>query len=185
MPPDGVSPDGVVTPVKPKVRGRSFFPGGCGLCNGVSQGLHPRSVMLVGQDFADVAYWREVPEAGEVSQGTWSALESMLSAASVDPRHCSFTNALLGVRVHGPIQNPSPGLAFRTYVEASLCCLLKQTRIVRPSVVVSLRKIPSILLGRRFGLTNSLIAPHPDENRNPDWREIDAALTPFHRTGRD
>jgi uracil-DNA glycosylase len=173
MPPDDIYPQGVVAPIKPKLHGRSFFPGGSGSSIGASHPIPPGRVMLVGQDFGTLAYWSEVGTDGESSQGTWSGLQRMLSRAEVVPEACFFTNVLLGVRESGPIDGPSPGLAFPEYVKACTSYLVEQVRIVRPSVVVALGSIPIVLLARKLDLAASLSPPGPNESHNAGWRDID------------
>jgi hypothetical protein len=170
----------MIDPIRPKIFGRAFFPGGYGLFEGVTQSFPVHPIMLVGQDFGTREYWNDVGIASESNQGTWSGLAGMLARARIDPCACFFTNVLLGVRVEGRIDGPSPGLAFEPYVEACANYLVEQIRVVRPSVVVALGKIPSILLSRQFGLTSALGPPSPNDARNPSWHAIDAAIEPFH-----
>lgn len=179
FPPEDIYPPDVVDPIKPKIRGRSFFPGGCGLYDGAGSSLAGNPVMLVGQDFGTREYWNEVGLSGEAAQGTWSGLIRMLAEGNIDPRNCFFTNILLGVRARGPIDGPSPGLACHRYVASCTEYLIEQIRLVRPSVVVTLGKVPSILLACQLGLTSQIEPPCENDARNPTWPQIDADIEPF------
>lgn len=182
LPPDTMYPKELVVPIRPKIRGRSFFPGGCGLYEGSSQAMCRHPIVLVGQDFGNLEYWTDVAECEESRQGTWSGLQRLLSGANIDPRCCFFTNSLLGVRAHGPIDNPSPGLRCPRYVGACMDYLLQQLRTLQPSVVVGLGKVPSILIARLFGVAGTIPAPCEDDSRNANWNEIDRIVTPFQST---
>jgi uracil-DNA glycosylase len=100
----------------------------------------------------------------------------MLARAEVVPEACFFTNVLLGVRESGPIDGPSPGLAFPEYVKACTSYLIEQVRIVRPSVVVALGSIPSVLLARELSLMEF---PPRRKARNVTWKDIDGAGIQF------
>jgi len=173
MPDVNVYPHDVVVPITPKLRGRSFFPGGCGLFGGVAQRLADRPIMLVGQDFGTLDYWNGLNTDDESWQGTWTSLRKMLLEVEVDPRNCFFTNVLLGVRRSGPIDGPSPALRCPDYVSACSEYVKEQVGIVQPSVVVALGKVPTILLARCFGLTSSLSAPTEDDSKNATFEQID------------
>lgn len=180
LPTDDTYPQGVIDPIKPRIHGRSFFPGGCGVFDGAASASPRHPIMLVGQDFGTREYWNTVSSSGESSQGTWAGLIRMLATPDIDPRHCFFTNILLGVRVNGPIDGPSPGLTDHRYVAVCTDYLIEQICLVRPAVVVTLGKIPSILLARRLGITSQLNPPCENDARNPTWPEIDATIDPFH-----
>ena len=179
MPPDSAYPAGVVLRIEPKLRGRSFFPGGCGLYDGVAQPVPERPVMLVGQDFATAEWWASLKGDDEPEDGTWCGLKRMLDEAGVDPRRCFFTNVLLGVRVSDSLIGPSPGLSCDAYIAASLAVWAEQVRILRPCVVVAMGKIPTMLLAHELGLASSLSPPSAKDSRNPGWKKIDRAVELF------
>lgn len=177
MPSSSVYPAGIVEPISPKVHGRSFFPGGCGLFDGAEQPLVKRPVMLVGQDFGTRDYWNELGTNEEPADGTWFGVEKLLAQADIDPRRCFFTNALLGVRVSESMEGPSPGLVSPTYVDACMAFVREQVRILQPSVVVTLGVVPTMLLARELGVALSL--PRPTPSKVLSWGELDAAAEPF------
>lgn len=179
MPSRSAYPSGVVEPITPKVRGRSFFPGGCGLFDGAEQRLPERPVMLVGQDFGTLDYWNGLGTVKEPEDGTWSGLTKLLGATGVDPRSCFMTNALLGVRVSDAIEGPSPGLASAVYIDACMAYVQEQIRIIRPLVVVTLGVVPTMLLARALGIAPTL--PRPTPKKVLQWDELDTAVDPFVR----
>jgi len=177
LPPHSVYPIGIVEPIQPQVRGRSFFPGGCGLFNGAEQPIPERPILLVGQDFGTLEYWRELGTVAEPEDGTWSSLRKLLGGVSIDPRRCFFTNALLGVRVASSIEGPSPGLASAKYVDACMTFLHEQVRIIRPLAVVTLGVVPTMLLARSLQIAPNL--PSPTAKHVLTWKDLDTAVEPF------
>ncbi len=172
MPGSDIYPKGVVHEIRPKVRGRSFFPGGCGLSGGFQATLRSRPIMLVGQDFGNLDYWSTLDaNQDEKLQGTWSGLMRMIQPTGVDLSDCFLSNALLGVRISPEIDGPSPGLDYSEYVGASVEFLLEQIRIVQPSVVVTLGAVPTSLVARKLGLASALRAP--TSKKVAEWKEID------------
>jgi len=79
MPDVNVYPHDVVVPITPKLRGRSFFPGGCGLFGGVAQRLADRPIMLVGQDFGTLDCWNGLNTDNESWQRTSTSLGKLLT----------------------------------------------------------------------------------------------------------
>lgn len=177
MPVNSVYPAGVVEPITPKVRGCSFYPGGCGLFDGAEQPVPERPVMLVGQDFGTLEYWNGLGTEREPEDGTWSGLRKLLASANIDPRRCFFTNALLGVRVAQSMEGPSPGLASAEYVDACMAFIHEQVRILRPVAVVTLGVVPTMLLARALAVAVNL--PRPTPSKILRWEELDAAVEPF------
>jgi len=177
MPPRSVYPVGIVEPIYPKVCGRSFFPGGCGLFDGAEQSIPERPLMLVGQDFGTLKYWQGLGTDREPGDGTWSSLKELLASAGIDPRRCFFTNALLGARAVPPIEGPSPGLISREYVDACSAFVCEQVRTIHPSAVVTLGIVPTVLVARAIGLAPQIGCPMP--NSVPEWKEVDAIVEPF------
>jgi hypothetical protein len=180
MPADDVYPPGVVVPIKPRLRGRSFFPGGSGLFNGAKQPLCARPVMLVAREFGTQSYWNEVGDGDESTEGTWSSLSRMLASTGVDPSSCFFTNVLLGVRASGKGDDALAALAHPVFVDACLAFLLEQIRVVNPAVVVTLGRIPTILAARVLKLADSIPPASAVKHRNASWRQLDAICGPFH-----
>lgn len=191
LPPDDVYPAGVVQAIRPRIKGRSFFPGGCGLAHGHDHPYPHRPIMLVGQDFGTRTYWESLtPDdllRGEPdSSGTWKQIAEWEKRGLVQSQRCFFTNVLCGVRddVADPartIDGPSPGLADPAYVNASVACLLRQIELFQPSIVVGLGCVPVTLLARGLGIVPD-DWPRPRSRRGPaiaTWKEIDSQNLQF------
>jgi hypothetical protein len=188
LPPDDVYPAGVVLPIRPRIKGRSFFPGGCGLAFGLDQPYPHRPIMLVGQDFDNAEGWNEPDEEklqrGEENSPTWQGIAKLQSAGLINLNRCYFTNALLGARISPINTKPSPALNEHGYVEASLDRLESQIKLLRPTVVVALGSVPATLIARRLEVVSrewpNKSAP-PKPTRKAKFTEIDAANLVFRR----
>lgn len=187
LPSISIYPKGVVCAICPKIRGRSFFPGGCGLGLGDQFPFPSRPIMLVGQDFGTRSYWeglaqQQLDDGEPDNEGTWAQIKKWVSLSLLPIERCFFTNALLGVRddVSDPsvkIDGPSPGLDYEPYVSASVNCLMEQILLLRPTVVVALGVTPTTLIARRLNLVSehwpSLKPRRADKMAM--WKQIDTA----------
>lgn len=186
LPPEGLYPSGVVVPIRPTIKGRSFFPGGCGLAIGNGQPYPDHPIMLVGQDF-DAAPsgvrtsgdWLRLDikelQRREEKCPTWKGIQRLSDDGLLDLRRAFFTNALLGARVADNSKGRSPGWGEARYEEASLACLEQQIRLLRPTTVVSLGIESTVLLSRRFGLV-----PLGWDVGDPQWPSADQMKLQFH-----
>lgn len=179
LPPESAYPLREVRPIRPRLPGRSFFPGGCGLAFGGGQPYPARPIMVVGQDFDSSDDWDRLDDAAmqqaEAGSATWRGLGSLGASGLLDLEQAFFTNCLLGCRVAASNTGVSPAIENAGYVDASLACLEAQIRLLRPSVVVALGTLPTCLLARRFGLAPLAWRPAVP----PTWREIDKAGLQF------
>lgn len=179
LPPESVYPLNVCRPISPRLRGRSFFPGGCGLAFGGDQAYPVRPIMLVGQDFDDSGDWNRLDDAelqqAESASATWRGLVALGASGLLELQRVFFTNCLLGCRIAASNTGVSPAIGHRKYVDASLACLGAQIRLLKPSVVVALGTVPTCLLATRFGLASLAWRPAAP----PTWREIDDAGLQF------
>ncbi len=190
LPPTSIYPAGKVVPISPMIRGRSFFPGGCGLSCGAPHRLPVRPIMLVGQDYGTRTYWESLTAddhaLGEPdSTGTWKSLRTWADEGLFAAKRCFFTNALCGVRddVTDPsieICGASPGLGYPDYVSASMTCLLRQIELLQPTVVVGLGCVPVTLLARSLGIVSHRW-PRSDSRSAAiaTWDEIDTKQLQF------
>jgi hypothetical protein len=187
LPPDSVYPDGVIVPIRPKVLGRCFFPGGNGLAQACGS-LPKQPIMLVGQDFGTLSYWNSLGPYevanGEPSSGTWAAIERWIGEGLLNPTRCFFTNVLLGVRddvsdSRRRIDGPSPGLSHGRYVNESVDSLLRQIQMLKPSVVVALGVVPAWLLADRLMRVEQATRSNRRRGRPPRWTELDNAGLQF------
>ncbi|MBL8764088.1 MAG: hypothetical protein JNM07_07455 [Phycisphaerae bacterium] len=179
LPPEEAYPCGVVLPIRPVIRGRSFFPGGCGLAFGNGQPYPDRPIMLVGQDF-DAAPdgvrttddWLRMDVAalqrGEERSPTWRGIQRLADESLLDLERAFFTNALLGVRVAKSNTKRHPAWGHDRFEQHSLDCLSKQIRLLQPTVVVALGVEATVLLARRFGLVATTW-----DAESPRWSAID------------
>lgn len=137
--------------VTPLIAGRAFFPGGCGVYHGVTQSALPaRPLMLFGQDFDTVAGYQAACKAGHESDSpTWRGIEAIFRAHKIDPAACFYTNVLMGARYADSNNGPSSALADAAFVERCVAAACRQIEILRPSVVVALGVVSSVLLGTR------------------------------------
>lgn len=179
LPPEHVYPSGKVVPISPMIKGRSFFPGGCGLAFGGAQPYPSRPIMLVGQDFDaapdgvhTLGDWLNFDVAtlqkGEQRSPTWRGIQQLADDDLLDLDRCYFTNALLGARVGKGNTGRNPGWGHEAYEPVSMNCLMEQIRMLKPTVVVALGVEATVLLARRLGL----VAPTWDAVA-PLWPSID------------
>jgi len=179
LPPESTYPLDVVKPIRPRLHGRSFFPGGCGLAFGDGQPYPARPIMLVGQDFDSADDWDRLDDAAmqqaEAASATWRGISAVAKSGLLDLRRAVFTNCLLGCRVAAGNTGVSPAVGRAHYVEVSLDCLEAQIRLLKPSVVVALGRLPTCLLAQRFRLAPLAWRP----SAPPSWREIDDASLQF------
>lgn len=191
LPPDDVYPAGVVLPIRPRIMGRSFFPGGCGLAYGHDQPYPHRPIMLVGQDFGTRTYWEKLTPDDHVrgepnSSGTWKHIGTWARQGLLPANRCYFTNVLCGIRddVADPsiqIDGESPGLDHPVYLRASVECLLRQIDVLQPSAVVGLGCVPVTLLARGLGIVPDCW-PRSRIRRGAGiatWEEIDSENLQF------
>ena len=109
---DDADPDSVRR-VGEAIDGTGFFPGADGLWRGTEpHGPMPvwfpkDTIMFVGHNFDKVGgYERSLKRGIEVINGpTWRKLREYIACASLMPRECFFTNALMGLQ---PIQARGP-----------------------------------------------------------------------------
>jgi hypothetical protein len=153
------------------VQGRSFFPGGYGLFDGIhGSPLPERPVLVFGQDFGNESCFEDAKQRGfEKLPGTWSGLVAWLMNSDISPSDCFFTNAIMGVRPAGTsIIGPSPALRNQMFVSRCAEFALRQIELLHPSAVVALGTISTGIL------SNSLSLSKAPRRLNRTWREIDA-----------
>lgn len=181
LPNERVYPSGVVHPIRPRLLGRSFFPGGCGLAFGGDQHYPDRPIMLVGQDFDSANDWLQLDDQAlqqaERISPTWRRLDDLHSQGMLDLRRVFVTNALLGARIAKSNTGRSPAWSFEQYVRASFECLERQITLLGPTVVVSLGVEATVLLSRAFGL----VPPDWDVVAQNQWQQIDGRGLQFVR----
>lgn len=127
LPAESAYPLCEVRPIRPRLRGRSFFPGGCGLAIGEGQPYPARPIMVVGQDF-DSSHDRDrlddtAMQRAEAGSATWRGLTSLASSGLLDLERAFFTNCLLGCRIAASNTGVSPAIGDASYVDVSLECL--------------------------------------------------------------
>ncbi len=132
------------THTKDLIGGTAFFPGGSGLWrgddpHGALPELFPeQSLMFVGHNFDSIrAFERTRARGGEASGSFWKTLRAILTAAAIEPEHCFFTNALMGLQ---PGSSTGPMPSTREYLDQCTVFLAKQIRVVQPCAVISLGK---------------------------------------------
>jgi hypothetical protein len=172
LPDETVYPAGVVLPIRPRLKGRSFFPGGCGLAHGGNQAYPQRPIMVVGQDFDSAEDWLRLDDhamqRAEERSPTWRGLVTLGEEGLLDLTRAYFTNALLGARLTKSNTGRSPGWMCERYVRASIECLAGQIALLQPTVVVALGVEPTVLLAQMFGLV-----PTGWVTVSPEWSCID------------
>lgn len=124
------------------VDGTAFFPGGCGLWRGSTPfgrlpDLFPDAlVMIIAHNFDSIAaYEKCMRNGGEAQSFFWRILLAYLAEANINPEHCFFTNALMGVKP-GSAVGPMP--AVPGYHDECQTFLKRQIEIASPSLIVTL-----------------------------------------------
>lgn len=172
LPDETVYPAGIVLPIRPRLKGRSFFPGGCGLGYGGDQAYPRRPIMVVGQDFDSAAdrfcLDDHAMQRAEERSPTWRGLVTLEDEGLLDFTRAYFTNALLGARLAKSNTGRSPGWTCKQYVRASIECLAAQIALLKPTAVVALGIDSTVLLAQMFGLV-----PAGWVTTSPDWSCID------------
>ncbi len=144
-------PQGVI-PVPEQITYTAFFPGGSGLWHPSGSGPLPPfpfgKVMVLGHDFhSEAGYRQSLAKRGENLKGpTWRNLLQLLSEAGMEPEHCFFTNAYMGLRAGSSTTGKFPGSYDRGFVERCLSFLAEQISVQQPRLILTLGNyVPSIL----------------------------------------
>lgn len=179
LPPHDLYPADLVVPITPRIEGRSFFPGGCGLAFGFAQ-TYPRDpIMIVGQDFAAapvgvssfedwLTFDAQKLARFEASSPTWRGVETLATDGLLDLDRAFFTNALLGARRSTSDTGRHPAWNNQQFVQSSVDCLVKQIVLLQPTTVVAIGIESAVLLALRFGLV-----PPNWETKAPHWPFLD------------
>lgn len=159
------------------IRGRSFFPGGCGLFEGEHQPLPAAPLLVIGNDFGvyDTDYVTAATIGEELMEGTWLGMLGVLSAANIDPRRCFFSNAVMGARVKGPNTGASPGVCDKAFASRCASFLRIQVKVLKPAGLIMLGKSQSPVLAGAFPQLSAL-------TQCDTWRDVDNAGVQFHES---
>lgn len=141
-----------VVPIRQRIEGTAFFPGGYGLW-GTEPGkpLPPMpigKVMIIGHDFGtEKGYQNSLTQLGEnLKEPTWRNLLGILDSVPLTYSDCFFTNAYMGLRSGVRVMGRFPGARSRSFVEQCQKFLAYQITAQRPRLIITLgRYVPSFI----------------------------------------
>lgn len=133
-------------PTGERVSGRSFFPGGNGVWNGLESsmkecvpGVHPPPVMVIGNNLdSEESYTETVYQGFEGSSGTWTGLKRIIESVGLPFSKCFFTNSIMGVIPGNKPTGQSPGARCPAFLRKCDSFLSEQILTVRPRLVIAL-----------------------------------------------
>lgn len=142
-------PSGVV-PLRGRIPGLAFFPGGYGLWG---KGIHQDppffpvgGVMVIAHNFdCETGFNRSLEAKSErATSPTWGPLTKVLIEAGISLESCFFTNAYMGLKAGDKPQGVFPGSWDHQFVERCASFLLQQIQEQRPKLilVLGLQSIP-------------------------------------------
>lgn len=164
---------GGMVEIQQHLPGLGFFPGGDGLWKAPGQRNRPSmpagGIMVLGNNFqceANYTALLKTEEEDRQKDATWRGLLSFLTTVHINPAHCFFTNAYMGL-VEG--EDPTRTVRGMTDPEFLRRCrgfFLRQLAVVQPRLILALgTKVPSFL------------APLSEQTRHwsgaKTWAEID------------
>jgi uracil-DNA glycosylase len=141
----------VIRPIRKRIPGEAFFPGGPGLrieASSQRPAFPIRGVMVVGQDFdSEVAYEKSLErERRDPKSPTWENLIPFLERVGIAPKTCFFTNFFMGLRKGTKATGKFPGARDKNFVARCGEFMKEQLRVQRPQLVLTLGiQVPSRL----------------------------------------
>ena len=142
-----------MTPIPTPLPGLGVFPGGHGLWSAKPGFPLPPlvrpTVMIVANDFFSLDGFRKLqqqPMGESKSDPFWKNLQQLLTDAGVPLDACFFTNAIMGLRLVGPVEGKSPGFADPHFRAQCARFLVRQVELIRPQVILTLGEFaPQVL----------------------------------------
>jgi hypothetical protein len=135
-------------------QGNIFFPGGKGIFDEETERISDKEIMITGYQFDRCLDYLQTPGIDQQISRTntaWANLMLLLCKGGVDPGHCFFTNAVLGVQdQNGSANKPSP-VTKRYFLEHCRSVFRMELEIQKPRMI--------IVLGLRAARFLSLLHP--------------------------
>lgn len=138
-------PPGVI-PLRARIGGTAFFPGGAGLWGAVPGQPLPfmpiGGVMVLGHNFdSETGFAASLRRGSENLNGpTWRTLRTVLLRAGIALEECFFTNAYMGLKAGAQATGPFPGARDAAFVRRCQRFLLEQIRLQQPRLLLTLGK---------------------------------------------
>lgn len=141
-------PDNKILPIRKKIGGTAFFPGGEGLWEKSDVEI---DVLVLGQDFGTKAYYDKILADETVKDTdcpTWINMLALFNKVGIKPERCFFSNVFMGLRTEDNMTGSliRKSSEYDKYRMQSADFLIKQIQIINPKVIIVLGNEPTKML---------------------------------------